>query len=190
MVASEGPHKPSRFEGFEVRTTPKPLSDCVKMLTDEQKVVVASMGLGSMLHLNLNHIRGELAKWLVNNYDAKTSLLRTPVGDIKIAPRHVHYVLGLPLGGRKIVISKKTSPKSPMVRLFRCQYGGPQTNYVRCVPVFNYAYSIIVYALYFFLYALLLTIYEYSLFLSVYEYSINPTDINIITTNIKSMIPD
>ncbi|KAL9669918.1 hypothetical protein QQ045_007468 [Rhodiola kirilowii] len=127
--------KKERYSGFETRSTPKPLTDCVKNLNKEQKLVVASMGLESMLHLNLNMVRAELAEWLLDSYQSKTSTLITDRGDVDIVPKDVHYILGLPLGGRNIILPNRTDADSPIVQQFKLQYGGIKDSTVTCKTI-------------------------------------------------------
>ncbi|KAL9663999.1 hypothetical protein QQ045_019394 [Rhodiola kirilowii] len=128
------PKKP-RYSGFETRSTPKPLTDCVKNLNKEQKLAVASMGLEAMLHLNLNMVRAELAEWLLDSYQSKTSTLITDRGDVDIVPKDVHYILGLPLGGRNIILPNRTDTYSPIVQQFRLQYGRIKDSTVTCKTI-------------------------------------------------------
>ncbi|CAM8945217.1 unnamed protein product [Rhodiola kirilowii] len=127
--------KKLRYAGFETRTTPKPLTDCVKSLTKDQKLAVASMGLESMLHLRLNKVRADLGEWVLESYDSKTSTLVTDRGDVEIVPKDVHLILGLPLGGRIIKLPGRTNPDTPIVQQFRHQYGGPKDSTVSCQKI-------------------------------------------------------
>ncbi|KAL9683736.1 hypothetical protein QQ045_021161 [Rhodiola kirilowii] len=122
-------HKPKkpRYSGIETRSTPKPLTDYVMSLNKDQKLAVASMGLEAMLHLNVNMMREDLAEWLLDSYNSKTSTLITGRGDVDIVPKDVHFILGLPLGGCNIKLPNRTNADSPIVQQFRRQYGG-------CIP--------------------------------------------------------
>ncbi|KAL9667280.1 hypothetical protein QQ045_001631 [Rhodiola kirilowii] len=87
-----------RYAGFEARTTPKPLTDCVMSLNEDQMLVVASMGLGSILHLRITKVRADLAKWMLGSFNSKTCKFETGRGDLEILSRNVHYTHRLPLG--------------------------------------------------------------------------------------------
>ncbi|KAL9690819.1 hypothetical protein QQ045_011230 [Rhodiola kirilowii] len=128
------PKKP-KYSGFETRSTPKPLTDCVKTLNKEQRLYVASMGLEAMLHLNVNMVRAELAEWLLDSHTSKTSTLITSRGDVYIVPKDVHYILGLSLGGRNIILPNRTEADSPIVQQFRIQYGGIKDSTVTCKTI-------------------------------------------------------
>ncbi|CAM8950120.1 unnamed protein product [Rhodiola kirilowii] len=127
--------KKLRYAGFETRTTPKPLTDCVKTLTEDQRLVVASMGLEAMLHLKLNKVRADLGEWVLESYDSKTSTLITDRGDVEIVPKDIHFIMGLPLGGRIIKLPGRTNAESPIVQQFRHQYGGPRDSTVSCQKI-------------------------------------------------------
>ncbi|KAL9672023.1 hypothetical protein QQ045_009597 [Rhodiola kirilowii] len=129
------PNLKNQYSGFETRTTPKPLTDCVVALNKDQRLTMASMGLEAMLHLNINMVRVDLAEWVLESYDSKTSTLITDRGDVHIVPKDVHFILELPLGGRNIKLLGRTNADSPLVQQFRCQYGGPKDSTVTCKTI-------------------------------------------------------
>ncbi|KAL9685237.1 hypothetical protein QQ045_022685 [Rhodiola kirilowii] len=88
------------------------------------------MCLEAMLHLNMNMVRADLVEWVLESYDSKTSTLITDRGDVHIIPKDVHFILGLPLGGRNIKLQGRTNADSPLVQQFRRQYGGPKDSTV------------------------------------------------------------
>ncbi|KAL9673322.1 hypothetical protein QQ045_029578 [Rhodiola kirilowii] len=124
-------HKPlTRYKGFEIRTTPNTLTEAVMSLTKQQKIAVASMGFEGILHLRFTKVHTQFSKWLLESFDSKTCMLKTPRGDVEILPKDVNYMLGLPMGGRPIKVQLRTIPHELLVQIFRLQYGGPLDNSV------------------------------------------------------------
>ncbi|KAL9682245.1 hypothetical protein QQ045_014039 [Rhodiola kirilowii] len=124
-------HKPqTRYKGFETRTTPNTLTEAIISLTHQQKITVASMSLEDMLHLRITKVHTQFAKWMLESFDLKTCMLKTPRGDAEILPKDVNYMLGLPMGGRPIKVPLRTIPHELLVQTFKLQYGGPLDNSV------------------------------------------------------------
>ncbi|KAL9677104.1 hypothetical protein QQ045_005331 [Rhodiola kirilowii] len=124
-------HKPQlRYKGFETRTTPNTLTEALVSLSDQQKIAVASMGFKGILHLRITKINTQLAKWLLESFDSKTSMLTTKRGDAEIIPMDVNNMLGLPMDGRPIKVPLRTILHVRLVQTFRSQYGGAFDNSV------------------------------------------------------------
>ncbi|KAL9689463.1 hypothetical protein QQ045_009849 [Rhodiola kirilowii] len=122
----------TRYKGFETRTTPNTLTDAVKCLTEQQKVAVGSMGLDGMLNLGITYVPTQFAIWLLESFDSKDCKLVTPSGNAEIKPMDVNFTLGLPMGGRPIIVPQRTKPNHILVKRFREQYGGKSENKIKC----------------------------------------------------------
>ncbi|KAL9665710.1 hypothetical protein QQ045_000030 [Rhodiola kirilowii] len=122
----------TRYQGFETRTTPNTLTDAVKCLTEQQKIAVGSMGLDGMLNLGITYVPTQLASWLLESFDSKECKLVTPSGNAEIKPMDVNFTLGLPMGGRPIIVPQRTKPDCILVKKFREQYGDKSENKIKC----------------------------------------------------------
>ncbi|KAL9687590.1 hypothetical protein QQ045_031995 [Rhodiola kirilowii] len=109
----------TRYKGFETRITPNTLTEVIISLTHQQKIVVAYMGLEGMLHLRITKVHTQFAHWLLESFDSKTCMLKTPRGDVEILPKDVNYMFGLLMGGRSIKVPLRAIPHELLVQTFR-----------------------------------------------------------------------
>ncbi|KAI3811743.1 hypothetical protein L1987_21472 [Smallanthus sonchifolius] len=86
-----------------------------------QKRTINDMGFKPVLNLKLDSIPIELAFWMVQNYNADTSTLNVGTCLIRITPKVVHKVMGIPLGTIPIE-EKRSSGKDPVVTEWRSFY--------------------------------------------------------------------
>ncbi|MFS7985790.1 hypothetical protein Hanom_Chr11g01002761 [Helianthus anomalus] len=64
---------------------------------------VKSMGFGSVLDMNFNHISTRLGFWLVRNFDEEFDELNIGNHQIKITSDSVYEVFGIPKGSKPVV---------------------------------------------------------------------------------------
>ncbi|KAJ0554627.1 hypothetical protein HanHA89_Chr08g0310171 [Helianthus annuus] len=85
--------------------------ETVRNFSKEQVDDVKSMGFGSILDMNLNHILTRLGFWLVRNFDEEFNELNVGNHQIKITSDSVHEVFGIPKGPKQVVMLIKEKLK-------------------------------------------------------------------------------
>lgn len=80
------------------------------------------MGFGLVLRLKLENVPTTLAFWLVKNYNQNNSTLNLGRQEVRITPKLVNKVLGIPIG-KKEVVDRKPHVKSEIITGWRQQFG-------------------------------------------------------------------
>jgi len=94
---AEGTEK--RFKSLRAKTTVKPFYAATKKLSPERKQRVREMGFGSLLGFPYNMIPTKLPYFILKNLNVDTMEVKLPNGGvIKITPRKIREVLGIPMG--------------------------------------------------------------------------------------------
>ncbi|KAI3769686.1 hypothetical protein L6452_00796 [Arctium lappa] len=85
--------------GIRTLTSPMILQQILYELSDDQKVAVERMGLGSFIGMTVDGIPSRLGYFVVNNLDTNNMELRLNHGTIIINEETVHQILLVPIGG-------------------------------------------------------------------------------------------
>nr|GFB56260.1 peptidase S10, serine carboxypeptidase, alpha/beta hydrolase fold protein [Tanacetum cinerariifolium] len=85
------------------RNPPKSLANIMSKLKNAQIKSLKDMGFWSFVGYKINRFLIALARWLLLNYDPRTSVLQAGDVKIKITSQTVHDIFGLPIGGKEIV---------------------------------------------------------------------------------------
>nr|GEX24309.1 peptidase S10, serine carboxypeptidase, alpha/beta hydrolase fold protein [Tanacetum cinerariifolium] len=88
---------------YRTRNPPKSLANIMSKLTNAQIKSLKDMGFGSFVGYKINRFPTALTRWLLLNYDPRTSVLQAGDVKIKITSQTVHDIFGLPMGGKEIV---------------------------------------------------------------------------------------
>ncbi|KAK1430004.1 hypothetical protein QVD17_12424 [Tagetes erecta] len=88
---------------LRTRSSPKALWEGIKVLSDDQRKAVKSMGFGRLLSFNVNGVPGGLAFYVVDKLDTKTMSIEIESGSVSITKERIHQLLGVPNGGDDFV---------------------------------------------------------------------------------------
>ncbi|KAI3676169.1 hypothetical protein L1987_85769 [Smallanthus sonchifolius] len=105
------------------RSSPKSLSDATRNLSGEQKDCVRAMGFEKMLSFNVDGIPGLLGHYVVDNLDTKSMTVKLERCSIKITKEVIHQLIGVPLGGTKIVIEGRAKTRVEARKMCSAKYG-------------------------------------------------------------------
>ncbi|GKC68898.1 hypothetical protein Tco_1114781, partial [Tanacetum coccineum] len=85
------------------------------------------MGFGSFIGYKINRVPTALARWLLLNYDPRTSVLEAGDVKIKITSQTVHDIFGLPMGGKEIVELNQAKKTDEVIEEWRVHFKGLAT---------------------------------------------------------------
>ncbi|KAL9672227.1 hypothetical protein QQ045_028477 [Rhodiola kirilowii] len=114
--------KKNRKSGLQLRGTPSVLKDVIDGLSDEQKTVVASMGLAPILQMKFKKIPTCLALQVLQSFNPDTLTVTTKSRDLHINELDVHCVFGFDLDGQDIYIRKRKK-KGSIFKKWKESYG-------------------------------------------------------------------
>ncbi|KAL6608223.1 hypothetical protein ACP70R_041286 [Stipagrostis hirtigluma subsp. patula] len=96
---------------------PKYLSDVVNSLSADQLQSIEAIGFGAFLHFDDFHVPKAFISWICSKFDVRTSELVLKDRVIPFSKVTVHKVLGVPIGGQKVVFDSE-SGKNFLLRMF------------------------------------------------------------------------
>ncbi|GKD08515.1 hypothetical protein Tco_1188200 [Tanacetum coccineum] len=114
---------------IRTRNPPKSLANIMSKLTDAQIGTLKDMGFGSFIGYKINRVPTALARWLLLNYDPRTSVLQARDVKIKITSQTVHDIFGLPIGGKEIVEVNQAKKTDEVIEEWRVLYAQ------KCMPM-------------------------------------------------------
>ncbi|GJQ94800.1 ulp1 protease family, C-terminal catalytic domain-containing protein [Tanacetum coccineum] len=112
---------------IRTRNPPKSLANIMSKLTDAQIGTLKDMGFGSFIGYKINRVPTALARWLLLNYDPRTSVLEAGDVKIKITSQTVHDIFGLPMGGKEIVELNQAKKTDEVIEEWRVHFKGLAT---------------------------------------------------------------
>ncbi|PWA93198.1 hypothetical protein CTI12_AA073610 [Artemisia annua] len=100
------------FKSLRAKTTVKPFYNATHKLSPERKQRVREMGFGSFLDFPFDKIPTKLPYFILKNLNEKTMEVNLPNGGvIKITPKKIREVLGIPMGPIPFYAEKKRLTK-------------------------------------------------------------------------------
>ncbi|GJY05270.1 reverse transcriptase domain-containing protein [Tanacetum coccineum] len=109
-----------KFKSLRARATVKPLYLATKSLTLERKTIIRQMGFGSMLDFQFDKI----PYFVLKNLNTKTMEVSFPSGSkLKITPRKIWEVLGIPMGKNKLESDSPRDDQDQFINDFKAQFG-------------------------------------------------------------------
>ncbi|GJU74576.1 hypothetical protein Tco_1265981 [Tanacetum coccineum] len=113
-----------KFKSLRARATVKPLYLATKSLTLERKTIIRQMGFGSMLDFQFDKIPSKIPYFVLKNLNTKTMEVSFPSGSkLKITPRKIWEVLGIPMGKNKLESDSPRDDQDQFINDFKAQFG-------------------------------------------------------------------
>ncbi|GJW76242.1 hypothetical protein Tco_0137924 [Tanacetum coccineum] len=113
-----------KFKSLRARATVKPLYLATKSLTLERKTIIRQMGFGSMLDFQFDKIPSKIPYFVLKNLNTKTMEVSFPSGSkLKITPRKIWEVLGIPMGKNKLESDSPRDDQDKFINDFKAQFG-------------------------------------------------------------------
>lgn len=110
------------FKSLRAKTTVKPFYEATHKLSPERKQRVREMGFGSLLGFPYNKFPAKIPYFLLKNLDEDKMQINLPKGGvIKITPRKIREVLGIPMGPIPFYAERKRLPKDSVYCQFMAQ---------------------------------------------------------------------
>lgn len=106
-----------RFQFF-TRCAPERLAAAVSNLTDEQRVAVCEMGLGSILQLNCGRLKRKLCGWLVERIDMTRCVLVLNGNEVELSPSSFGHIMGLKDGGMPLQLEGDNAEVATYLEMF------------------------------------------------------------------------
>jgi len=113
------PYFPYTGKKLNLRCSPSNLISVLESLTKDQKKSVKDMQFSSILHLKLHCLPTSFGYWLLQNFDAETSVFTNGIFSFKVSPILINKVFGIPLGDNKVEETLKPNINDPVVREWR-----------------------------------------------------------------------
>ncbi|PWA57061.1 hypothetical protein CTI12_AA411920 [Artemisia annua] len=85
------------------RSSPRPLYDSLRFLSNSQKNTLVDMGFGFLFGMNIHYMPSTLSRYIVENFNQSSMCIKLRNDSIEITPKLVKEVLGIPLGGQGLV---------------------------------------------------------------------------------------
>ncbi|KAI3797271.1 hypothetical protein L1987_32526 [Smallanthus sonchifolius] len=108
---------------LRTRSSPKSLSDATRTLSDKQLDCVRAMGFGKMLSFNVDGILGLLGHYVVDNLDTESMTIKLERGSIQITKEVINRLIGVPMGGTKIVMEGGGKTRVEVRKMWRANRG-------------------------------------------------------------------
>ncbi|PWA49371.1 hypothetical protein CTI12_AA484600 [Artemisia annua] len=110
------------FKSLRAKTTVKPFYNATHKLSPERKQRVREMGFGSLLDFPFNKIPTKLSYFVLKNLNVEKMEVNLPNGGVlKITPRKIREVLGIPMGQIPFYAEKKRLTKDSVYCKFMAQ---------------------------------------------------------------------
>ncbi|GKE58794.1 hypothetical protein Tco_1497979, partial [Tanacetum coccineum] len=94
--------KPSNKSG-RTRSSPHPLYDSLRFLSNSQKNTLVDMGFGSLIGMNIHFVPLIFSRYIVKNFNQSLMCIKLRNDSVEVTPELVKEVLGIPLGGQCLV---------------------------------------------------------------------------------------
>ena len=112
-----------QFKSLRAKTTVKPLYEATKTLTPERKSKIRKMGFGTLLDFPFEKIPGKLPYFVLKNLNTKTMKVTFPNDStLKITPKKIWEVLGIPMGKRKLESDSPREYDDEFLKAFKEQF--------------------------------------------------------------------
>lgn len=115
------------FKTIRTRSSPHPLYDALRFLSNSQKKCLVDMGFGFLIGMNIHLVPSKLSKYIVENFKQSTMCINMRNDSIKITPKLVKEILGIPFGGENIKMQKSEISNDELIRSWRSQFKGKIT---------------------------------------------------------------
>ncbi|PWA93893.1 hypothetical protein CTI12_AA065470 [Artemisia annua] len=110
------------FKSLRAKTTVKPFYKATHKLSPERKQRVREMGFGSLLDFPFDKIPTKLPYFILKILNVDKMEVKLPNGGVlKITPRKIREVLGIPMGPIPFYVEKKTLTKDSVYCKFMAQ---------------------------------------------------------------------
>ncbi|GKB97834.1 hypothetical protein Tco_0983971 [Tanacetum coccineum] len=114
-----------KFKSLRARTTVLPLYDATEYLSPERKSKIREMGFASMLDFPFQKIPGKLPYFVLKNLNTEKMEVSLPTGSkIKITPKKIWEVLGIPMGKKKLESESPRDFNDEFLTAFKKQFEG------------------------------------------------------------------
>lgn len=110
------------YKTIRTRSSPHPLYDALRFLSNSQKKSLVDMGFGFLIGMNIHLIPSKLSKYIVQNFKQSTMCINMKNDSIKITPKLVKEILGIPLGGENIKMQKTEISNDELIVRWRSQF--------------------------------------------------------------------
>ncbi|GKA58183.1 hypothetical protein Tco_0757371 [Tanacetum coccineum] len=115
----------SKFKSLRERTIVLPLYDATQSLSPERKSKIREMGFASMLDFPFQKIPGKLPYFVLKNLNTEKMEVSLPSGSkIKITPKKIWEVLGIPMGKKKLESDSPRDYNDEFLTAFKKQFEG------------------------------------------------------------------
>ncbi|GKE71843.1 hypothetical protein Tco_1529915, partial [Tanacetum coccineum] len=115
----------SKFKSLRERTIVLPLYDATQSLSPERKSKIREMGFASMLDFPFQKIPGKLPYFVLKNLNTEKMEVSLPTGSkIKITPKKIWEVLGIPMGKKKLESDSPRDFNDEFLTAFKKQFEG------------------------------------------------------------------
>ncbi|PWA90684.1 hypothetical protein CTI12_AA097880 [Artemisia annua] len=110
------------FKSLRAKTTVKPFYNATHKLSPERKQRVREMGFGSLLDFPFDKIPTKLPYFILKNLNVDKMEVKLPNGGVlKITPRKIREVLGIPMGPIPFYVEEKRLTKDSVYCKFMAQ---------------------------------------------------------------------
>ncbi|KAK9050875.1 hypothetical protein SSX86_030157 [Deinandra increscens subsp. villosa] len=111
-----------KFRSLRTRSSPIQFSKCVRLLRPKQKEVVRKMGFGQLLTFMCDGVPLKLGHFVVDNFNPKRMVIQVGDHSVRVNPKAIHKLLGVPFGGRKLKDGNPLRSRDPKVVEWRNRY--------------------------------------------------------------------
>ncbi|GJU70313.1 hypothetical protein Tco_1256572 [Tanacetum coccineum] len=114
-----------KFKPLREKTTIKPLDDATKLLSPDRKSKIREIGFGCMLDFPFQKILRKLTYFVLKNLETEKMEVKLLGGSkIKITPKKIWEVLGIPMGKNKLECDSPREYDDEFLKAFKEQFYG------------------------------------------------------------------
>nr|GFB58910.1 hypothetical protein [Tanacetum cinerariifolium] len=125
------------FKSLRAKTTVKPLYEETKTLTPKRKTKIREIGFGTLLDFPFEKIPEKLPCFIVKILDKKMKVTFPSESKIKITPKKIRKVLGIPMGKKKLESDSPREYDDEFLKAFKAQFHD-KNDFDRCKLIWDH----------------------------------------------------
>ncbi|KAK9080788.1 hypothetical protein SSX86_000546 [Deinandra increscens subsp. villosa] len=108
--------------GLKTRSSPAQFARLISILKPKQRDSVYNMGFGQLLTFKCDGIPSKIGYFVVDNFDPQEMEIKAATSSVKVDSVSINKLLGIPMGSKSFLKSKRSKRRDPAVNEWRKRY--------------------------------------------------------------------
>ncbi|KAK9071996.1 hypothetical protein SSX86_008427 [Deinandra increscens subsp. villosa] len=108
--------------GLKTRSSPAQFARLISILKPKQRDYVYNMGFGQLLTFKCDGIPSKIGYFVVDNFDPQEMEIKAATSSVKVDSVSINKLLGIPMGSKSFLKSKRSKRRDPAVNEWRKRY--------------------------------------------------------------------